>query len=422
MFGAHAPPWLLSSSRLHGEWLRRTRTAPQDPVRSPDGAARAALAEARRGADAAARRGRDAAAVAVRGIVAGARRDARRASRSATAWPARRRDAPDARSVHRDRPRAGALGTWQVDAREEPRRLAHHEHQDARLDRGLHRLQLEPPAGSRPRTCASRPRTSSWCCRSGTVFVADVPGGVNGRRAHRPRRDDVHARPGSRARAGEALCRAAHARDTFDVAFIRLNPGEFAARFSAGGAGAGGARPAAAAPARTCSARASATRSASTWRSEPRVLVAAAVGRRLPRGGPDAAVRHADLRAIRHEPEDISLFNRTRRRNMSVYASKARCRTAGRSSTRTTSSRSTSSTTTSSVAHPERQWSTHARGCASACGQPPAAFSMNLKLAGTVTVRSVAARAGRCCSCACATRTASSSTCGRRCAQAPCSR
>ena len=144
--------------------------------------------------------------------------------------------------------------------------------------------------------------------------------------------------------------------------------------------------------------------------SQPRVLVARAVVRRLPRGGADAAVRHAHLHAIRQRARRHLAVQRTAAGTFRFTRRRPASRAAVRSSTRTMSSRSTCWTTTSTRrSPPQRQWfDARARlrvrvrdGRRGVLDEPEARGH------GRRCDRS-RARAGRCCSCACATRTASS--------------
>ena len=122
-------------------------------------------------------------------------------------------------------------------------------------------------------------------------------------------------------------------------------------------------------------------------RPQPRHVVAAAGRRRFRRRGPDAPVRHAHLRAVGDEAEDISLFDRKRHRNIAVYASKREAGAARpASTTKTISSTTTSSTTTStSRSTPDRQW-IDGRARAAPQGAAPSLGTLTLRLAESLVV------------------------------------
>ena len=119
-------------------------------------------------------------------------------------------------------------------------------------------------------------------------------------------------------------------RTPFDAAFVRLNPGEFAARFSEGALA-----PAAPDPRQLRTAQTIFRESVGNSFSVDLADLSPEFWSLVPSGGDFLAEvrtrRFGTLTYTRSatEPEDISLFNRSRRRNVSVYASKARLQSRG---------------------------------------------------------------------------------------------
>ena len=109
------------------------------------------------------------------------------------------------------------------------------------------------------------PRTSTSRCRPGSVFVAELDGGVTGVVLLGRGARQLPSGAGDRTRPGQDLLPAAtRSRRAFDAVFIRVNPADFDTLFAASALddGAGG-RARASSGRRTCSARSRRSRSSS---------------------------------------------------------------------------------------------------------------------------------------------------------------
>ena len=261
---------------------------------------------------------------------------------------------------------------------------------------GLHRLQLDttrrfratnlrvtaedlelvlPTAACSPPTCQAAPRRVVLIGRGEMIFSP----------APEVERGQVKLYAGS-----------ATLRTPFDAAFVRLNPGEFAARFSEGALA-----PAAPDPRQLRTAQTIFRESVGNSFSVDLADLSPEFWSLVPSGGDFLAEvrtrRFGTLTYTRSatEPEDISLFNRSRRRNVSVYASKARLQSRGPFFHEDDEQPfDILDYNVDASLTPDRQWVDARARLRVRVRAATGAFSMNLKLAGTVTVRSVSTESG----------------------------
>ena len=290
----------------------------------------------------------------------------------------------------------GRLGTWQMDVREEAAawRIANIKTLGS-ID-GLYRLQLDTARQSKATNLRLTAEDLELVLPHGTVFTADVPGGPTA--VVLLGRGEMIFTPASDVEQGQVKLYAGSPvlRTPFDAAFVRLNPGEVAARLS--------------------------DESLATMSVEPRQLrqaqevfresVGNAFSVDLADLSPDvwslvpspgdflAEVRTRRFGTLTYtrssnDPEDISLFNRSRRRNLSVYASKARLESRGPFFHEDDDQPfDVLNYSVDLSLAPERQWFDGRARLRIRVRDPGGALSMNLKLASTLTVRSVSSESG----------------------------
>jgi hypothetical protein len=128
--------------------------------------------------------------------------------------------------------RRARLGTWQVDAREEPAGWRIVNLKTLGSIDGLHRLQLDAARRFRATNLRVTAEDLELVLPSGSVFVADVPGGATA--VVLIGRGEMIFSPAPEVERGQVQLYAGSPtlRTPFDAAFVRLNPGEFATRFA----------------------------------------------------------------------------------------------------------------------------------------------------------------------------------------------
>jgi hypothetical protein len=217
------------------------------------------------------------------------------------------------------------LATWQVDTVAEPERHLIHDLAVLGVVDGLHRLALDTSRQFRATNLRVRAEDMELLLPSGTVFTAEAGGGVTA--LVLLGRGTMVFAPAPETEKGQLriFAGAETLRSEFDAAFVRLNPGDVDRRLD----------PAALVPVEPHA------RSARAADAIFRDFVPRSFTLDLGDLSPDLWVivptpgdLLADVRTRRHgtltytqsasEPEDISLFDRERRRNISVYASRGR--------------------------------------------------------------------------------------------------
>ena len=292
--------------------------------------------------------------------------------------------------------RRGRVGTWQVDAREEPAAWRITSLKTLGFIDGLHRLQLDTTRRFRATNLRVTAEDLELVLPHGSVFAADVPGGATA--VVIVGRGEMIFTPAPEVERGQVKLYAGSAtlRSPFDAAFVRLNPGEFAARFSEGALA-----PAAPDPRQLRTAETIFRESVGNAFSVDLADLSPEFWSLVPSGGDFLAEvrtrRFGTLTYTRSatEPEDISLFNRSRRRNVSVYTSKARLQSRGPFFHEDDDQPfDILDYNVDASITPDRQWVDARARLRVRVRAATGVFSMNLKLAGTVTVRSVSTESG----------------------------
>jgi Peptidase family M1 domain len=288
------------------------------------------------------------------------------------------------------------LGTWQLDAREEPAAWRITSLKTLGFIDGLHRLQLDATRRFRASNLRVTAEDLELVLPNGSVFAADVPGGFTA--VVLVGRGEMIFSPSPEVERGQVQLYAGSPtlRTPFDTAFVRLNPGEFTARFSEGALA-----PAAPDPRQLRTAQTVFRESVGNSFSVDLADLSPEFWSLVPSGGDFLAEvrtrRFGTLTYTRSatEPEDISLFNRSRRRNVSVYASKARLQSRGPFFHEDDEQPfDILDYNVDASLTPDRQWVDARARLRVRVREASGAFSMNLKLAGTVTVRSVSTESG----------------------------
>ncbi len=288
------------------------------------------------------------------------------------------------------------LGTWQMDVRQESGVWRISAIKTLGSMEGLYRLELDSKRQYEAANLRVTAEDFELVLPQGHVYVANVGAGTTA--VVVMGRGEMIFTPASDVERGQVKLYAGNPtlRTPFDVAFVRLNPGQFDARFT--------------------------TQALTPTPVEPRHLrvaqeifrdsVGNAFGVDLADLSPEvwslvpssgdflAEVRTRRFGTLTYtrassEPEDISLFNRSRRRNVSVYASKARLDSRGpffHEDDDQPFDVLDYNVDTSLV--PERQWFDARARLRVRVRAEGGAFSMNLKLASTLTVRSVTSESG----------------------------
>jgi hypothetical protein len=292
--------------------------------------------------------------------------------------------------------RRGRLGTWQMDARDDSAGWRITSVRTLGFIDGLHRLQLDTTRRFTATNLRVRAEDLELVLPSGSVFAADVPGGVTA--VVLIGRGEMIFSPAPEVERGQVQLYAGNAtlRTPFDAAFVRLNPAEFAARFSEGALA-----PAAPDPRQLRTAQTVFRESVGNSFSVDLADLSPEFWSLVPSGGDFLAEvrtrRFGTLTYTRSatEPEDISLFNRSRRRNVSVYASKARLQSRGPFFHEDDEQPfDILDYNVDASVTPDRQWVDARARLRVRVREATGAFSMNLKLAGSVTVRSVSTESG----------------------------
>ena len=288
------------------------------------------------------------------------------------------------------------LGTWQMDVRQESGVWRIFAVKTLGSMEGLYRLELDSKRQYEAANLRVTAEDFELVLPQGHVYVANVGAGTTA--VVVMGRGEMIFTPASDVERGQVKLYAGNPtlRTPFDVAFVRLNPGQFDARFT--------------------------TQALTPTPVDPRHLrvaqeifrdsVGNAFGVDLADLSPEvwslvpssgdflAEVRTRRFGTLTYtrassEPEDISLFNRSRRRNVSVYASKARLDSRGpffHEDDDQPFDVLDYNVDTSLV--PERQWFDARARLRVRVRAEGGAFSMNLKLASTLTVRSVTSESG----------------------------
>ena len=292
--------------------------------------------------------------------------------------------------------RRGRLGTWQVDARDDPAGWRITSVKTLGFIDGLQRLQLDTTRRFTATNLRVTAEDLELVLPSGSVFTADVPGGATA--VVLIGRGEMIFSPAPEVERGQVQLYAGNAtlRTPFDAAFVRLNPGEFAARFSEGALA-----PAAPDSRQLRTAQTVFRESVGNSFSVDLADLSPEFWSLVPSGGDFLAEvrtrRFGTLTYTRSatEPEDISLFNRSRRRNVSVYASKARLQSRGPFFHEDDEQPfDILDYNVDASVTPDRQWVDARARLRVRVREATGAFSMNLKLAGSVTVRSVSTESG----------------------------
>jgi hypothetical protein len=341
-----------------------------------------------------------------------AERDPASISRFATSWLA-----PDAtRVVLRERDRVNLssggkrlvieafietgrqarVGTLQVDAREEPAGWRITSIKTLGAIEGLHRLQLDSGRQFKATDLRVTAEDLELVLPHGSVYTADVTGGATA--VVLVGRGEMIFTPASDVERGQIRLYAGSTtlRTAFDAALIRLNPGEFGTRFSEGALTPGSQE-----PRHRRAAEEVFRESIGNAFSVDLADLSPELWSLVPSPGDFLAEvrtrRFGTLSYTRssNEPEDISLFNRSRRRNISVYASKARLETRGPFFHEDLGQPfDVLDYSVDLSLAPERHWFDGRARLRIRVRDPAGAFSINLKLASTLTVRSVALESG----------------------------
>jgi hypothetical protein len=292
--------------------------------------------------------------------------------------------------------RRARLGTWQLDAREETDAWRITSLKTLGFIDGLHRLQLDTARRFTATNLRVTAEDLELVLPNGSVFAADVPGGSTA--VVLIGRGEMIFSPAPEVERGQVQLYAGSPtlRTPFDAAFVRLNPGEFASRFSEGALA-----PAPPDARQLRTAQAVFRESVGNSFSVDLADLSPEFWSLVPSGGDFLAEvrtrRFGTLTYTRSatEPEDISLFNRSRRRNVSVYASKARLQSRGPFFHEDDEQPfDILDYNVDASLTPDRQWVDARARLRVRVREASGAFSMNLKLAGTVTVRSVSTESG----------------------------
>jgi hypothetical protein len=292
--------------------------------------------------------------------------------------------------------RRARLGTWQMDAREDPAGWRIFNLKTLGSIEGLHRLELDTARRFRATNLRVTAEDLELVLPNGSVFVADVPGGATA--VVLIGRGEMIFSPAPEVERGQVQLYAGSPtlRAPFDAAFVRLNPGEFATRFSAAALG-----PAAPDARQLRTAQTVFRESVGNSFSVDLADLSPEFWSLVPSAGDFLAEvrtrRFGTLTYTRSatEPEDISLFNRSRRRNVSVYASKARLQSRGPFFHEDDEQPfDIVDYNVDASLSPDRQWVDARARLRIRVREASGAFSMNLKLAGSVTVRSVSTESG----------------------------
>ncbi len=292
--------------------------------------------------------------------------------------------------------RRGRLGTWQMDARDDPAGWRITSVKTLGFIDGLQRLQLDTTRRFTATNLRVTAEDLELVLPSGSVFTADVPGGATA--VVLIGRGEMIFSPAPEVERGQVRLYAGNAtlRTPFDAAFVRLNPGEFAAHFSEGALA-----PAAPDQRQLRTAQTVFRESVGNSFSVDLGDLSPEFWSLVPSGGDFLAEvrtrRFGTLTYTRSatEPEDISLFNRSRRRNVSVYASKARLQSRGPFFHEDDEQPfDILDYNVDASVTPDRQWVDARARLRVRVREATGAFSMNLKLAGSVTVRSVSTESG----------------------------
>ena len=229
----------------------------------------------------------------------------------------------------------GRLGTWRVDAKPgdsagDPWRIA----SVSRLSvvTGLYRLALDTATEYDVSNLVVRAPDLTVEMPSGRAFIASTPDGPTamvllgrGRMKFSPpdpaERTQVHILSGRDELVEE-----------IDMAFLRFSPDQFESLVDKNALK---PRTVDRSDVRAAIGRLQRSHAAlaagGSFRHQPRSLVADTGRRRRHRRTPNQAIRHAHLRAFeQRKPEDINVFDRKRRRNISIYTSAAKLAERGR--------------------------------------------------------------------------------------------
>jgi hypothetical protein len=290
----------------------------------------------------------------------------------------------------------GRLGTWQVDAREES---AGHRITNIKTlgsIEGLHRLRLDQTRRFEANNLRVTGEDVELTLARGSVFTAGAGSGVTavvllgrGEMVFTPAPDVERGQV--KLYAGSPTLRA-----PFDVAFLRLNPGEFATHLSGQAL-----TPAKVDPRELRRAETVFSESVGSSFSVDLADLSPEFWSLIPSFGDFLAEvrtrRFGTLTYTRssNDPEDISVFNRTRHRNISIYASKARLETRGPFFHEDDEQPfDVLDYNVDASLSPQRRWFDARARLRVRVRAAGGASSMNLKLAATVTVRSVASESG----------------------------
>jgi hypothetical protein len=292
--------------------------------------------------------------------------------------------------------RQSRLGTWQTELREEPAGWRVSALTTLGSLEGLNRLELNPTRQYNARNLRVTAEDLELVLSQGVVFTADVPGGPTA--VVLIGRGEMIFTPSPAGEQGQVALFAGSPtlRTPFDAAFLRLSPSEFASRLPEASL-----EPAA----RVDGGQLRTAQEVFRERVDDSFSVdlgdlSSETWSLLPSGGDFLA----DVRTRRfgtltyarssNDPEDITLFNRERRRNISVYSSKERLATRGPFFNEDDEQPfDVLDYGVDVTVIPDRQLF-DGRARLRLRVRAPSAFSVNLKLASTLTVRSVTSESG----------------------------
>ena len=293
--------------------------------------------------------------------------------------------------------RQARVGTWQVDAREEPVAWRITAIKTLGSIEGLNRLELDASRQFDAQNLHVTAEDFELVLPRGAVFVAEVPGGATG--VVLVGRGEMIFTPSPEGERGQVALYAGtpELRTPFEAAFVRLHPAEFAAHVTE----------AALVPATRVDAR-ELERAQAMFRDSVGNSFAVDLGDLSPEfwwlvpsfGDFVAEVRTRRFGTLTYarvgnEAEDISLFNRARRRNISMYPSRARLASRGPFFDEDEQQPLDILDYSVDVAlTPDRMWF-DGRTRLRARARTDGVSSITLKLASTLAVRSVTSESGR---------------------------
>jgi hypothetical protein len=290
----------------------------------------------------------------------------------------------------------GRLGTWQVDAREESAGPRITNIKTLGSIEGLHRLRLDQTRCFEANNLRVTAEDLELTLARGRVYTAGAGSGMTA--VVLLGRGEMVFTPAPEVERGQMTLYAGSPalRTPFEIAFLRLNPGEFAAHLSGQAL-----RPGPVNARELRRAQTVFTESVGNSFSVDLADLSSEFWSLIPSFGDFLAEvrtrRFGTLTYTRsgNDPEDISLFNRTRRRNVSVYASKAHLQTRGPFFHEDDEQPfDVLDYNVDSSLSPQRRWFDARARLRVRVRAAGGASSMNLKLAATVTVRSVSSESG----------------------------